>query len=77
VTAPRRVPAVGQILDLAAGQVLYVDYPMRIRVCRPRRVCCWSDPRWVWVQAEILGPDDRLVDVRPVAVLVDAIPEAP
>lgn len=73
---PRRVPAVGQVLDLAAGDVRYVDLPMRIRVARPRpQISLWYGGDWCWVHAEVLGDDDQLLQVLPLLVRVDAIPE--
>lgn len=72
---PRRVPDVGQVLELEPGDVQYVDFPVRARVAQVRpEISLWYGGDWVWVQAEVLGPDDRLVDVRPMLLRVDAIP---
>jgi hypothetical protein len=77
-TPPRRVPAVGQVLDLAVGDAQYLDYPVRIRVSRPRPdISLWYGGDWVWVHAEVLGDGDELLNVMPVLVRVDAIPIPP
>ncbi len=73
---PRRVPAVGQVLELGPGDVAYVDLPMRVRVARARpRISLWYGGDWCWVHAEVLGDGDELRDVLPLLVRVDAIPE--
>jgi len=75
---PRRVPIVGQILDLQPGDVKYCDRAMRIRVsrCRPD-ISQWYDGGWVWVHAEVLDDRDQLINVLPILINVDAIPDNP
>jgi hypothetical protein len=65
-TPPRRIPAIGQVLELVPGDVKYVDEPTRITVSRPRPdISRWHGGDWVWVHAEILGDGDELLDVLP------------
>jgi hypothetical protein len=71
---PRRVPAAGQVLELRPGEVRYVDRAMRIRVAWPRpSISLWYGGDWIWVHAEVLDDDDKLLDVLPLLVSVDAI----
>ncbi len=73
---PRRLPDVGQVLELGPGDVAYVDLPMRVRVSRPRPdISLWYGGDWCWVHAEVLGDRDELLDVLPLLMSVDAIPD--
>jgi len=74
---PRRVPVVGQVLDLKPGDVKHLDRPIRIRVSAPRpEISEWYHGNWVWVHAEILDHGDRLINAMPILIRVDAIPDA-
>jgi hypothetical protein len=75
-TPPRRVPAAGQVLSLAAGDAKYLDQPVRIRVAWPRpEISHFYGGDWVWVHAELLGEAGRLRGIMPILVRVDAIPD--
>jgi hypothetical protein len=75
-TPPRRVPRVGAVLELAAGQWQWGNGPLRIRVDAVRvDISVWYGGDWVWVVGVELDPAGREVVGVQCLVAVDAIPD--
>jgi hypothetical protein len=66
------------VLYLKPGQARYIDWPLRLRVARPRpEISYWYGGDWCWVGAELLDERGCMFDVRPILVSVDAVPDGP
>lgn len=73
---PRRVPRVGVVLRLAAGEWLYLDRALILRVTRVREdLSRWYEGAWVWCEGDELDEAGAVVGPIQALVAVDAIPD--
>jgi hypothetical protein len=74
--APRRVPRVGVVLDLAAGEWRYAQQPraVSVRVVGVREeISRWYGGEWVWIVGELLAADGSVVETAGFLVAVVAL----
>lgn len=74
---PRRIPRIGQVLDLAGAEVRYRGCGLRLRLDRVRLdISGWYDGAWVWVEGQQLDGSGRPVGWQQALVAVAAIERA-
>lgn len=75
---PRRVPHLGQVLQLAGGDVRYRAAPLRLQVTEVRlEISQWYGGEWVWVEGHELDAADHPIAWQQALIRVTAIVDAP
>jgi hypothetical protein len=73
-TRPRKVPAIGQVLDLRPGDVRYRRASLKLQVSSVRAdISGWYGGEWVWLEGYELDPAGYRIGWQQVLVAVAAI----
>lgn len=76
-TPPRRVPHLGQILELADDDMRYRTTPLRLQVTEVRlEISQWYGGEWVWVEGHELDATNHPIAWQQALIRVAAITPA-